>query len=156
MGINNSKWYVYSRDAYSNTWNRDPLQTFGQLDLGYFKHMVYKFALQEEYSANKALYLYNGSSRLIKAEVLKPTMDEYYQLFIEFKDESLANRWDSTPEKSNALFCKEFKFKKHYVPLESDHRWVRRWQIVTPMPDSRPGLQKLSLTEYITSSLYSK
>lgn len=156
MGIVNSTWYVYSRDLDTDSWSSEPLYSFETLNLGYFKHIVYKFALQEKFTKKKAIYLYNGSSRNIKVEVIKPTIDTYYQLYIEFKDENLANKWDSTPEDSDALFCKMTKFKNHYVPLNSSKRYVRRWQLVSPLPNTVPGLPKLSLTEYITSSIYRK
>lgn len=158
MGITNSKWYLYSRDAESNSWNRDPLYIYDTLNMGIFKHQAYRFALQETAALRsyKAIYLYNNSTRYVKVELLKPSYDTYFQLFLEFKDESVLKEWDMCTEVSDALFSKENKFKNHYVPLDSDKCWIKRWQLIKPLPNTQPGMPKLSLTQYITSTLYNK
>ena len=157
MGLLQSKyvWYVYSRDAESNGWNREPLLTSEIPPIGKFKHMVWSFALQTtpEYKTYKSIYLYNGSTRIMKAELLKPTEDEYYKLIMEFPDTETATMWDTVDEmilNTNNLW-KETEFNNHYVTLESDKPWIRRWQLVKPTQNTKPGIPRLSLTQYITS-----
>lgn len=160
MGIihSSSKWYIYSRDSRSESWNSEPLQCADSQNLGTFKHMVWKFALQKSNTMNscKAIYLYNGSTRYIKAELIKPLIDNYYKLEMEFKDEGIAQVWDHIEEQTvNGCFYEE-TFMNHYVPLDSNKNWIRRWQLIKPMPNSKPGLPRLTLTEYITSSILKK
>ena len=157
MGIVQSTyaWYIYSRDAATDGWNRDPLLTSEENPIGKFKHMVWSFALQtsSEYKSYKALYLYNGSTRIIKAEIVKPQHDEYYKLVLEFQDAEMASAWDVSDEiiLDGSILWKETTFNNHYVHLDSDQKWIRRWQVVKPIANTSPGIPKLSLTEYILS-----
>ena len=71
-------WYVYSRDLTSESWNKEPIHQAEEEILGIFKHLIYKFALQMD-DANKnykAIYLYQGSTRYIKAAKIEITATE--------------------------------------------------------------------------------
>lgn len=157
MGYGQSRymWYIYSRDSETDSWNSLPLHVSDTIPIGEFKHMVWNFALQttKNYAKYKALYLYHGNTRLAKAELLKPPEDSYYKLILECKDDSTAQNWDTCEEKimSTGILWKESDFNNHYVPLYAENVWSRRWQLVKPMPDSKPGMPRLSLTDYIKS-----
>jgi len=157
MGYGQSRymWYIYSRDNESDSWNREPLYVSETPPIGEFKHLTWNLALQTSprYTSYKALYLYHGNTRLVKAELIRPSEDTYYKLVLECRDEEHANNWDTCDEKilSSGVLWKEADFNKHYVPLEAENVWTRRWQLVRPIPDSKPGLPRLSLTEYIKS-----
>ena len=89
----------------------------------------------------------------MKAELLKPTEDEYYKLVMEFPDTETATVWDTVDEMilNTGYLWKENEFNKHYVTLDSDKRWIRRWQLIKPTADTKPGIPRLSLTQYIKS-----
>jgi hypothetical protein len=153
----NYTWYVYSRDFITDSWNKKPIYTFEKENLGIFKHFVWLFALQDSsYKNLKAIYLYQGSTRYIKAEIIKPVTDAYYKLEMHFKNEELANAWDVVEESivTHDVLWKEDDFNKHYVPLDTEQNWIRRWQLVKPIPDTKPGLPKLTLIEYIKTTIH--
>ena len=155
----NYTWYVYSRDSKTDSWNKKALYSFEKKDLGKFKHVVWRFALQDSeiFKTLKSIYLYQGSTRYIKAELIKPTTDAYYKLEMEFKNDELADSWDLADESivNTTILWKEKEFNNHYVPLDQkDQKWVRRWQLVKPIPNSEPGVPKLSLIEYIKTTLH--
>lgn len=154
----NYTWYVYSRDLERESWNKQPLLTFDKKNLGAFKHLVWRFALQdgESFETYKAIYLYQGSTRYVKAELIRPTTDAYYKLEMEFKNKDWADAWDTVDEAitDTKILWKEKEFKKHYVPLDQyTQTWVRRWQLVKPIPNTKPGIPKLSLIQYIKTTL---
>jgi hypothetical protein len=66
-------WYVYRRALSSDAWIPAPLQTWGGITedeaLSKFKHEVFTFALakHKEYEDTKAIYLYRGNHRIVKA-----------------------------------------------------------------------------------------
>tara|TARA_B100000780_G_C21066861_1_gene429070 strand:+ start:625 stop:1032 length:408 start_codon:yes stop_codon:yes gene_type:complete len=66
-------WYVYRRALSTDEWVSVPLQSWTgidyQLALRRFKHETYSFALGKhvEYTDTKAIYLYNGNVRIVKA-----------------------------------------------------------------------------------------
>lgn len=155
----NYTWYVYSRDSKTESWNKKPIYTFEGQNIGKFKHVVWRFALQdsEQFKTLKSVYLYQGSTRYIKAELIKPTTDAYYKLEMEFKSDELADSWDLADETivNTENLWKEKDFNNHYVPLDQrEQKWIRRWQLVKPIPNSEPGLPKLSLIEYIKTTLH--
>lgn len=157
----NYTWYIYSRDATSNSWNPEPIYTSQKKSIGIFKHFVWRFALQNnaDFQSYKAIYLYQGSTRHIKAELIKPEVDNYYKLQMEFKDNKLANEWDIEDEQivDTNILWKETQFNKHYVTLDQETRkWCRKWQLIKPIPNSKPGLPRLSLIQYITSTIHDK
>ena len=88
----NQTWYVYSRDLTSESWNKEPIHQAEEEILWIFKHLVYKFALQmdEANKKYKAIYLYQGSTRYIKAELMRPESDDFYKLILDFKNTELA------------------------------------------------------------------
>jgi hypothetical protein len=147
-------WYVYSRDLKSDSWNPKPIYEHTEAKMGLFKHLVFKFALQNSPSDKeyKALYLYHGSDRLCKAFLKRPLADNYFCLEMEFKNDIIANDWDLCEEEiiDQRLLWREIEFNKHYVSLPEDARYKRRWQLVKPLdnPDKSPN-KKLSITEYI-------
>ena len=73
-----------------------------------------------------------------------------------FKNEELANAWDVVEESivTHDVLWKEDDFNKHYVPLDTEQNWIRRWQLVKPIPDTKPGLPKLTLIEYIKTTIH--
>ena len=147
-------WYVYTRDLETDAWNGKPLHQEQTKCMGHFKHLVYKFALQKtpDDKSYKALYLYTGSKRIAKAELIRPDHDDYYKLEILFNDANEASEWDLVDEQilSQKLLWRETDFNKYYVSLPEDVKYKRRWQLVKTL-DS-PHMPRLSLTEYIKHS----
>lgn len=148
-------WYVYSRDVISDSWNKEPLFTSNDGQMGSFKHLVFKFALQidAEQKSYKALYLYSGSTRYAKAELIRPQADQYYKLEMEFKHQDVAEEWDLADEKilNQKTLWKEVEFNKHYVSLPEDVKYKRRWQLVKSL-EPQIAKPRLSLGDYINYS----
>ena len=145
-------WYVYSRDLESDSWNPTPIYEHTEAKMGLFKHLVFKFALQNSSvdRGMKALYVYRGSDRMCKALLRRPIADDYFRLELEFKNEDIAADWDLCEEEilNQNLLWREIEFNKHYVSLPEDAKYKRRWQLVKPLVDKSPK-KKLSITEYI-------
>lgn len=68
-------WYVYRRSLSTDAWVPAPLQTWGGISeddaLSQFKHEIFTFALGKhtEYEDTKSIYLYRGSTRIVKAHL---------------------------------------------------------------------------------------
>ena len=68
-----SSWYVYRRALSTDEWVNVALQTWPGIEpgeaLSRFKHEAFSFALDKhtEYVDTKAIYLYNGNVRVVKA-----------------------------------------------------------------------------------------
>jgi len=66
-------WYVYRRALSTDEWIPTALQSWGGVSpedaLSQFKHEVYTYALSKhtEYEDTKAIYLYHGNQRIVKA-----------------------------------------------------------------------------------------
>jgi len=155
MGISTSNtYYVYSRDGKTEVWNKEPLVTYDQVPFGQFKHLVCELALQatDEYSSYKAIYLYRNYTRLIKAELQKPSEDSYYKLILTCCSEKVANEWDVEEEvkPSSAHRFREYDFNRQYVVLDSDYGYQRRWQLIKPHSSYKPHPgPKISFSDYI-------
>ena len=147
-------WYVYTRDLETDAWNKQPLHQEQQKCMGHFKHLVYKFALQKEKEDKtyKALYLYNGSKRISKAELIRPPHDDYFKLEMDFDSPQEASEWDLVDEQiiSHKLLWRETDFNKYYVSLPEEQKFKRRWQLVKTLDSLM--MPRLSLTEYIKHS----
>lgn len=148
-------WYVYSRDVISDSWNKEPLHTSNEFCMGQFKHLVYKFALQldSDFKSYKAIYLYSGSTRNAKAELIRPNTDNFYKLEMEFKTQEIATMWDIADEKieNQKVLWKENEFNKYYVSLPEEMKHKRRWQLVKQLetPSVTP---RLSFGDYLKYS----
>lgn len=147
-------WYIYTRDLESDAWNKQPLHQEHEKCIGHFKHLVYKFALQKtnEDKNYKAIYLYNGSKRIAKAELIRPPHDDYFKLEMEFDNSEVASEWDLADEQiiSQKLLWRETDFNKYYVSLPEDIKYKRRWQLVKTLDSLQ--MPRLSLTDYIKHS----
>lgn len=70
---NDSNWHIYRRALSTDEWVNVPLQKWPGIEpdeaLSRFKHEAFSFALAKhtEYVDTKAIYLYNGNSRVAKA-----------------------------------------------------------------------------------------
>ena len=68
-----SNWHIYRRALSTDEWVNVPLQTWPGIEsddaLSRFKHEAFSFALGKhtEYVDTKAIYLYNGTARVVKA-----------------------------------------------------------------------------------------
>ena len=60
-----------------------------------FKHDVYAYALERSHTNMKAIYLYNGYTRVAKA--IRPVCSDYLE--ISFKDQNTATDWDMAEER---------------------------------------------------------
>lgn len=146
-------WYVYSRDLISDSWNKEPIYQSNKKEMGKFKHLVYKFSLQTDNTdkKNKSIYLYNGSTRFAKAELIRPESDNFYKLEMEFRTPELATEWDLQDEVilSQRLLWREMEFNKKYVALPELCKYKRRWQLIKSLDIDNITVPKLSITEYL-------
>lgn len=149
----NQTWYVYSRNLATDSWNKEPIYQCDKKELGKFKHLVYKFSLQTDDTdkKNKAIYLYKGSTRFAKAELIRPESDNFYKLEMEFKTSEIASEWDLHDEVilSQKLLWREMEFNKKYVALPELCRYKRRWQLIKSLDIDNIQIPKLSITEYL-------
>ena len=149
-------WYIYTRDLQTDVWNKTPLHQEQEKCMGHFKHLVYKFALQKEKEDKtyKSLYLYNGSKRIAKAELIRPPHDDYFKLEMDFNSPQEASEWDLADEQiiSQKLLWRETDFNKFYVSLPEEQKFKRRWQLVKTLDALQ--MPRLSLTDYIKHSKY--
>lgn len=150
-------WYVYSRDLTSESWIKQPIHQSEEKILGIFKHLIYKFALQiDETNKNyKSVYLYQGSTRYIKAELIRPESDSYYKLVLDFKNSELATEWDMQDEQiinANECMWKEVEFNKFYVSLPENCTYKRRWQLIKKLSLTNKLVPNLTITQYIKYS----
>ena len=66
-------WYIYRRSLSTDAWVPEPLQSWHGIAeedaYSQFKHEIYTFALAKhrEYEDTKAIYLYQGNQRIVKA-----------------------------------------------------------------------------------------
>ena len=67
------QWYVYKRIRSTDHWSKEPTKQWEGISLEdalkYFKHETWAFALEKypEYENTKAIYLYNGNTRVAKS-----------------------------------------------------------------------------------------
>lgn len=91
-------WYVYARDL-EDQWLDDPLHSTVAKEedvkhhVGMFKHKVFMFALEEEFTHCSKLYLYHGW-RKIKVQKDGPI------IIVTFSDSDTKKAWD-TCKRSN-------------------------------------------------------
>jgi len=148
-------WYIYSRDLESDGWNKEPLYENEKECFGRFKHLVYRFALQEtpDFKSYKTIYMYNGSNRIAKAELIRPDHDDFYKMELEFTCPDTASKWDTCDEQiiNQQTLWRETEFNKVYVSLPCDEKFKRRWQLVKSLtaPQKSP---MLSVTDYLNYS----
>tara|TARA_B100000424_G_scaffold54596_1_gene39275 strand:+ start:187 stop:678 length:492 start_codon:yes stop_codon:yes gene_type:complete len=132
-----TNYQVFSRNK-QNGWNKKPifqlnetLQDPPNKILGKFKHIVWRFALRDDEKLNNliAIYLYQGSERKIKAEIIKDISSGYIKLEMTFFNDQWASDWDKTDEKilSNEILWKEDTFNNNFAPLEHEKLWMRKW-----------------------------
>ena len=68
-----SNWHIYRRVLSTDEWVNVTLQTWPGIEpdeaLSRFKHEAFSFAIAKhtEYADTKAIYLYNGKTRVVKA-----------------------------------------------------------------------------------------
>ena len=150
-------WYVYSRDLMSESWNKEPIHQAEEEILGIFKHLVYKFALQmdDENKKYKSIYLYQGSTRFIKADLIRPESDDFYKLILDFKNTELATEWDMHDEhiiSGNQCLWREVEFNKFYVSLPEECTYKRRWQLIKNLSQTDKIVPNLTISQYIQYS----
>ena len=135
-------WYVYYRKK--GLWKKKPLFELGNTDvyksMGKFKHIVWRFALRKEQIFDNVLhiYLYNGSSRIVKA-VLEADADNYYKLILDFHNDQYASIWDSSEETilTQDILWQEQSFYNKYAPLDIENcYWKRRWIMYKDLDNS--------------------
>ena len=148
-------WYIYSRDLTSDGWNKEPLYESEKECFGRFKHLVYRFALQEtaDFKTYKTIYMYNGSNRVAKAELIRPEHDDFFKMELEFKCSATASAWDVADEQiiNQQTLWRETEFNKYYVSLPCDEKFKRRWQLVKSL--NEPGKSPmLTVGEYLNYS----
>ena len=148
-------WYIYSRDLTSDGWNKEPLYETEKECFGRFKHLVYRFALQEtaDFKTYKTIYMYNGSNRVAKAELIRPEHDDFFKTELEFKCSATASAWDVADEQiiNQQTLWRETEFNKYYVSLPCDEKFKRRWQLVKSL--NEPGKSPmLTVGEYLNYS----
>jgi len=148
-------WYCYSRDLTSDGWNKEPLYESEKACFGRFKHLVYRFALQEndDFKSYKTIYMYNGSNRVAKAELHRPEHDEYYKIELDFQTPEDAETWDKCDEQimNQSVLWKETEFNKFYVSLPCDEKYKRRWQLVKSLVKPKKSAM-LTVGDYLNYS----
>ena len=147
-------WYIYSRDLTSDGWNKEPLYETEKECFGRFKHLVYRFALQEttDFKSYKTIYMYNGSNRIAKAELVRPEHDDFFKMELEFKCTATASTWDVADEQiiNQETLWRETEFNKFYVSLPCDEKFKRRWQLVKSLTPQKSPM--LTVGEYLNYS----
>lgn len=103
--MGNSVFSVHCRDKKTHTYNESKKINMSEntalaTALGVFKREVYMYALEREWVDCKSLYLYNGWTRLAKAEQTQPNLltvtfreaDDCAK-FLEVEEKLTGQRW---------------------------------------------------------------
>lgn len=117
-----TNWYIYRRHLSTDEWCKTPLHTWSDIQLDdalcRFKHEIFTYALSRhiQYEDSKAIYLYQGNTRVCKASLCPDTKQ------IEIWSTSI-REW---------LTCKEQICSTKYPPYMTDffkkytsnHTWI--------------------------------
>lgn len=94
---------VHTRDRASDQYLPSPVWTLKapptslEVALGSFKREVYAFALQRDHETAKALYLYRGHWRLVRAELFRQN-DAPHRLQLDFRNAAVRHAFHRTSE----------------------------------------------------------
>jgi hypothetical protein len=117
-----NKYYIYRRQLSNDNWVKEPVIVLGnKIDkveaLSFFKHELYCFGIENtKYDDTKAIYLYHGNQRIVKAIRSKNNQIEIWS--------NVIRQFLKCSEKSSQA-GRQIKYERlFYNKYVASHAWI--------------------------------